>query len=1112
MNIDIHNSIALPNEKRCSGYNREYHSAYKCLLTMKIVMLLLVISLQSYAVVHAQNVSLSFKNAKLEQVLRSVREQTGYSFVLNGDFKTKAKPVTITLNNESLQDALDEIFKVQPFTYIIDHQIITIISRLAIETPKPQQPLKIQGVVTDEEGNPLPGVTVTVKETRASTITNDEGLYHISCAPRHTLIFSFIGFDTREEPAGNRETVNVVLVASKLELNETVVKGYYTTIKALNTGNVSTVKSSTLEKNTTTDPIAAIEGRVPGLFVYQSSGVTNSQTSVRLRGQNSIANGNDPLYIVDGVPFTSTSLDFGGSLGGAAGNFSPFSNIPMNDIESIDVLKDADATAIYGSRGANGVILITTKKGKAGRTIVDFNVYGGAGSVAKKLNLLNTSQYLDMRKTALENDGVTTIPSSANDINGKWGDINQYTDWQKVLIGGTSNVWDAQGNVSGGNENTQFLFGGKYHKDNSVFPGNYNDIKMSGHINLTHKGNNGKFKSNVSLFYQNDKSFIPSVDFTSYILMAPNTPAIYNQDGTLNWQNSSWFNPLWYTTVNTTSTTDNLNSSINLSYSLSKNLTVNLRSGYNDIKFNSSTTYPYTNYDPSVTVLPDYRVNYFGSNQIKSWIAEPSLGYNFRLGKNSFETLIGGTFQQNDQSGIGQNASGFSSAALINNIQAATTVATFDFIDTRYRYSAIYGRIGYNYDDQYLINLTGRRDASSRFGSGRQFANLGAIGAAWIFSKQKFLYTNFQPLSFGKIRASYGITGNDQLTDYQFLSTYSSNGLAYQGISGLSPTSLTNENFGWETVKKLEFGIDLGFFNDRVLLSGSWYKNRTGNQLVGYSLPFTTGFTSIQANLPAVIQNTGTEFEFTTVNIKTSDLTWTTSGNISFPRNKLIAYPDLSASSYATKYVVGQPLSIALLYKYTGKNPNTNVYTFEDKNKDGGISRTDDTYPIFVGQNLFGGLNNSMKYKQFQIDIFFQFVKQNAFELLGTRPGYYSSSGSNQLASVFDSEIQKFTQSSSSAAYKAYSLYQSSDAVITDASYLRLKNLTVSWNAPKKLLSWGRIERLRVYLQGQNLITITSYNGTDPEVASGGSTGVRGLALLKLPPLRMFTAGLQISF
>ncbi|PTS93139.1 SusC/RagA family TonB-linked outer membrane protein, partial [Pedobacter sp. HMWF019] len=427
--------------------------------------------------------------------------------------------------------------------------------------------------------------------------------------------------------------------------------------------------------------------------------------------------------------------------------------------------------------------------------------------------------------------------------------------------------------------------------------------------------------------------------------------------------------------------------------------------------------------------------------------------------------------------------------------------------DIRYRYSAAYARLGYNYQDQYLINFTARKDASSRFGPGKQIANFGAVGGAWIFSKQDVIKDNLSFLSFGKLRASYGITGNDQISDYKFLSTYSANGLAYQGVAGLNPTSLTNPNYGWESVKKLEAGLDLGFIKDRILFNVSWYQNRTGNQLVGYSLPSITGFTSIQANLPAVIQNRGTEFELTTHNISGKDFSWTTSANLSVPRNKLLSYPNLANSSYATTYVEGMPLSISFLFHYTGVDPTTKQYTFEDVNKDGQVTYGSDRKPVFVGQKYFGGLNNSITYKGFQLDFFLQFVKQNGYNFLGSVPGAFSNSA-NQLASVIQSTnggtgVQNFTQDYSSGLNNAYSSYFSSDGNLTDASFIRLKNISLSWNLTEKYLNYLKLRNVRIYVQGQNIFTITKYKGLDPEFS--------GSQLASLPPLRIIMAGIQLS-
>ncbi|WPQ61908.1 SusC/RagA family TonB-linked outer membrane protein [Chitinophaga sancti] len=1120
MNNAIHNHIAMLINRRCSKYHQKYKRAYKFILTMKIVMFLLALSLQSYAaVVNAQSVSLNFKHATLHEVLRSVREQTGYSFILNGDFKSKARPVTIMLKSESLQSALDKIFKEQPFTYIIDHQIITVVSRPVVEVPKNQPPLKVQGVVTDEANKPLPGVTIKVKETGAATITKSDGAYHINCEPDQTLIFSFLGFETKEVLVGHREVVDVTLTPSNFNLNETVIKGYYSTTRALNTGNVTTIKSDVLSKNPVNDLLTALEGRVPGLFISQVNGMPGGALTIKMRGQNSLrADANNPLYIIDGVPFAnntqsySNTLSLGTSAGGAS-QLSPFASLNMDDIERIEILKDADATAIYGSRGANGVILISTKKGSAGQSKVDFNVYQGAGRVSNKLDLMNSQEYLKMRNEAMVNDGVTTPAATDYDLNGKWGDPNQYTDWQKVLIGGTSHITDAQGSVSGGNAQTQFMFGGGYRRETTVFPADYSDVKASGHMSISHSSVDGRFKSNLNVSYVNDNNRLPFLDFTNYILYAPNTPAIYDDNGNLNYQNSTFNNPLRSIYQSANNLTKNLNTSGDFNYKIIEGMTIGVRGGYNIINLSFDKLSPWKGSNPATTVNPALRTHLFGYNELKTWILEPNLSYSKTLNNNRFDLSIGGTFQQNDQKGIGQIASGYSTDALISSISSATTLTLFSDIQSQYKYNALYARLSYNYADKYLINLTGRRDGSSRFGPGNQFSNFGAVGVGYLFTNENWIKDNLPALSFGKIRGSVGITGNDQIPDYGYLSTYNGNGTSYQGISILNPTQLTNPSYRWEKVKKLEVGLEAGFLDNRILLNVSWYRNRTENQLVGYALPSTTGFTTVQANLPALIQNTGTEIEITSTNIKNKDFNWTTSANITIPRNKLIAFDNLAGSSYASRYVVGQPLDIQLLYQYTGLDPVKKIYTFEDLNKNGTLDYGADFKPFFKGQRFYGGVNNNITFHDFQLDFLVQFVKQTAYKLTSAAaPGIYFRNGSNQLVSTVPSDspesIQKYTASFSTPTQTANANYLVSNGALTDASYIRLKNVSISYKLPKSLLTKYGVKQLRIYLQGQNLLTFTKYKGLDPETTAYGTSGS---ALLTLPTLRVMTAGIQLT-
>lgn len=1085
----------------------------KYLVVMKLIILLTAISLQVSATVFAQQITITAKNASLREVMQSIRKQSGYYFLFESDLLKVSKPVTVNLNQESIEKTLQTIFADQPFTYNLDGKMITLISKERSMIKKVKDffsTIDVKGKVTDKDGYPLPGASVKANGKAAITNANGEFLLE-SIDENASLEISYVGYKTLTLIVTS-SYMNIKLEMKSGELAETVVKGYYITTKALNTGSVSMVKGSDLVKNATGDPLIALEGRVPGLYISQTSGNAGADVSVQLRGRNSIANGNNPLYIIDGVPYPSTTLTlFTAQGGGAAGALSTFAGLNVENIDRIEVLKDADATAIYGSRGANGVILITTKTGKPGKATLSAKIYSGAGKVSRRLDLINTEEYLAIRREALANDKITTIPSRSYDLNGKYGDINKYTDWQKVFIGGTAYLTDANVSLSGGSEQTQFMFGGGYRHETSVFPGNFFDRKGSFSANINH--NEGRFKSTFSVSYLNDNNKLAKEDYTQKILLSPNAPDLYTAGKKLNWQNSIWENPLYNPLyMKADNFTDNLNAALNLSYEFVEGLSTTLRSGYNNIKNSYSLPITYIDYDPAVTILPEYRNNAYANNQIKTWIIEPGLNYTRKVGNGKLESLVGATIQQNDQNSVSYLASGFTSAALIDNVKAATTTLTTSFSDIRYRYSAVYIRVGYNYQDRYLLNLTGRRDASSRFGPGRQFANFGAIGAAWIISQMDWLKAALPGISFAKLRGSYGVTGNDQLPDYSFLSAYESSPAAYQNMSSLTPTSLTNPKYGWETVRKLEAAVELGFLKNKLMLNANWYRNRTGNQLVGYGLPYITGFNTVQANLPAIVQNTGVELDLTAKVLNKNQFRWALSVNLTVPKNKLVSYPNLEASGYSTRYVIDQPLSVAFLYHYTGIDAEKKIYTFEDVNKDGEISYALDRKPVFIGQKHFGGLNNSLSYKGLQLEIFLQFVKQTGYKFIGSgAPGTFSANFSNLTKDLVpgpsNPDIEKATQTYGSESGVAYLLYADSDGPVTDASFIRLKNISLSWMLPQSYQRLLKLKDTRLYVQGQNIFTITKYNGLDPEVSFNGiRTGA-----LKLPTIRMITAGIQVS-
>jgi TonB-linked SusC/RagA family outer membrane protein len=1068
-------------------------------------------------------------NAPLRSVFKKIEKQTNFRFTYSENELNTNEKVTVRFSNVPLNSVLHDILVPIGVEWrYIDKNIYL---RKEVKTKKENTSIRptqinsgaptvnISGKVTDADGVPLQGVTIIVKGTSVGTITDNNGGFSFDAIDSNSILaISYIGYDKEEvsvnsSRVNNGKHLNIMLRLVTGSLDETVVKGYYITSKRFNTGSITKVKGEDIAKQPVSDPMMALEGRVSGLQITQASGMPGANVKVSLRGKNSIENGNDPLYIVDGIPFTSISLSNKYITGGAVGTppgdgvgLSPFNNLNSSDIESIEVLKDADATSIYGSRGANGVILITTKKGKAGKTKFDFNIYSGAGKVTNMLNLLNTQQYLEMRHEAFNNDGIT--PGTGDyDINGTW-DTTRYTDWQKLLIGGTAKFTNVQGALSGGNEFTQFLISGGYSNQSTVFPGDYSDQKASVHFNLTHSSSNQRLNAVFSASFINDNNRLPSIDFTKNISLAPDAPALYDRRGNLNWEDNTFSNPFAMLLRSAKSITNNLISNFNISYRILPDLVVKSSFGYSQIEMNQSIITPLSSYDPSRSAQLFRRRNDFGTSDIKTWIIEPQVNYIKQIGKGKLDVLIGSTFQQDTKNYLGQMASGFASDGQIKNIGAAGSVSLAGVDYSQYKYNAIFGRINYNLNGKYLVNLTARRDGSSRFGSGNQFGNFGALGLGWIFSSEDFLKNSLPVLSFGKLRASYGSTGNDQIKDYQYLATYSTYPYPYEGLSGLYPTRIPNPYFSWELVKKLEFGLEFGFLKDRFFFTTNIYRNRTGNQLVGYSLPYYAGFPSVQANLPATVQNSGLEFEFNSSNFKTTEFVWTTSVNISFPRNKLIAYSNLEGSSNKNTYVIGQSIFIQKYLNYTGLDSKTGLYTFEDVNKDNQITNPDDFTTIKqISQKYFGGLQNSLSYKGIQLDIFIQFVKQNGRTPLGlfnSTPGYVNQNGPTEILQRWRktgdiTDIQPFS-TGIGAFDQARSNYLRSNASVVDVSYIRFKNLSLSYTLPPSWIEKAHFRNARIYLQVQNLLTITGYKGLDPETQG-----------LTLPPLRMITAGVQFG-
>jgi len=956
----------------------------------------------------------------------------------------------------------------------------------------------ISGKVTDEQGKPLPGAAVKLNQSTNGTITDSQGNFKITHVPaRGILIISFVGYQAYQYSydINHAESLVVQLKPDANSLNEVQVIGYGTITKRFNTGSVSTVTSDVIEKQPIDNPLAALQGRVPGVLVQTQNGLPGGNITIQIRGQGSITSGTDPLYIIDGVPFLSAPIYGSGLATGANGAISPFSIINPGDIESISILKDADATSIYGSRAANGVILITTKKGAIGKDNFTIDVNQGFSRISRSYQYLNLQQYLQLRNDAFKNDGL--IPSSdpnsatyAPDL--KVWDTTKSTNWQKYFYGGTAATTNIQASLSGGDANTHYLASMNYHDEGSILPGNESYERGGGYLDIEHTSNNKKLSTSFTLSYNKDDNHTLFSFGDSNGSLPPDFP-VYNPDGSYNWSIDN--NPVASLGEKQTSQSSYLNLNSLVKYTFVQGLDAKISAGYNNYTLNQVATLPASAQDANYSPID---MAYFANSNSERYIIEPQINYTKHYKDVILTTLLGGTYQNVITQGSNIEGDGVSNPALLGNLGSASTITNKSNTYTAYKYESIFGRINYNWQQKYLIDVNLRRDGSSRFGPGKQFGNFYAFGGGWIFSEEQFIKDNLPALSFGKLRSSYGLTGNDQIPDYQYLSTYSS-GSNYGGVSTLTPSRIANPDYSWETTKKFEVALELGFLMDRILFTSAWYKNTSSNQLISYTIPYITGFASYQANFPAVIQNTGLELELNTQPIKGKDFNWNANFNLTIPKNKLVSFPNIANSSYANTYVVGQDLSIVKAYQFIGVNQQTGLAQYKDVNGDGNLSFAADA--VVAGKtspDLFGGFNNSFSYKGIQLDVFFEFVKRSL-------PGYYPALGTSALNDpvfVLNRWEKPGDVTSIPGATTNASNFEFSTAEFSDASYVRLKNLALSYNIKSSLLQQWNFKEIKIFIQGENLFVLANDKRFDPEISS--STG-------QIPPLRTLTVGFKLT-
>lgn len=1119
----LHNPAALYGRQQCA------EQLLKTLRVMKITaFILLVACLHVSAGTYSQRVTLKADRMPLREVLSEVKKQTGFSFFFKKGTLEQTRPVTLDVRDMPLSGFLDMVLKDQSIKYEISVKTVTLVAApVVVSYDKLQNKWavfqEIKGQVLNAEGQPLPGASVKIKGSDAGVSTDANGRFSINAEPGQTLVISYVGHADYVVKIGKETSVTIKMSLSEAAMDVVVVnKGYYNERKQLSTGNVSTVKAADIERQPVSNPLAAIQGRMPGVVITQTTGVPGGAWKIQIRGKNSFRNtdasANDPLYVVDGVPYPFSLMNnmsgarYDITLGG-----SPLNFVNPQDIESIDILKDADATAIYGSRGANGVVLITTKKGKIGKPVVSFNVAQGFGQVGKFMKLLNTRQYLDMRYEAFKNDNVDwRSPTFFYAADLKNYDTTRQTDWQKELLGGKAAYTDAQFSVSGGSNIAQYMIGGSFHRETTVFNQNATDKRGTLHFNISSNTLNDKLKIVLSGGFTSGKNDMPTYDLMDYALsLPPIGPAIYNPDGSLNWAGGMWQNPIARFRAKFKRDVTNFFGNLSVGYQIVKGLEFKTNFGYTQMLVNQTSNTPISSYNPANGIQSASAD--FSTFTANTWVIEPQLNYSTDLWIGRFTALIGGTAQQSRQSGMFVNATGYVSDALLGTLGSAGTITPMSSQARGYKFSSVYGRLNYTIDDKYMMNLTMRRDGSDKFGPNNRFGNFGAVGLGWIWSRENIISEHLPFISFGKLRASYGTTGNDQVGDYQYIRTYStsSNTLLFQNVRGLMPNNLFSPDYRWEENRKLEFGLELGFLKDKINASVSYYRNRSDNSLVNYRVPSFTGFSTAIRNWPALVQNSGWEFTLNTQNINLGPVRWSSNFNLAWNRNKLVKFDGLENTTYKSLLVIGEPIDLVMVYKYAGIDPNTGLYQFQAK--DGkmlsniypnSLNFVSDKYTYLrLTPDYYGGFQNNFSYKGFELDVFLQFVKQIGKEYRALQyPGIGTGAQGNQSVDV----LNRWQNSESQAKYARFNgnysnnnnsnAYAQSDAIYVDASFIRLKNVQLSYDLTK-LMKRTRVQQLKVYFQAQNLFTITSYLGMDPENQNGSS----------LPPLRVLTAGFKLN-
>jgi len=1022
------------------------------------------------------------------------------------------------------------------------------------------QTLNISGVVSDKNtGEVLPTANVFVVELNRGATTNVDGRYEIPVTSgTYTIQVSFIGyrrFSTKVTVANQNVTLNVAMEASTLNLDELVVVGFGTQSRASITGSISQVSGETIEKMPVNTVENAMQGRVAGVFVQQNNGKLGQGIQIRVRGSSSVSASNQPLYVVDGIPVVMD--DF--SLSGASTN--PMAQFNFNDVESIQILKDASAAAIFGSRAANGVVLITTKQGRPGRTNFNYTFQTGMSEPTNKIEMMNSQEYINYMYQAAKNTdrirasqglsqnrvfiledtfdfyalGTDWRRCLSTENGGQGGQCVVDTNWQDLAFQDAS-MYTHDLSASGGNDATRFFLSGSYSDQDGILIKDRFQ-RITGRLNLDHRASS---KINVGMNLNLGRSFNQRLSTDNafstpiqLIALMPLSPLYYPEESALpNYVPSSDLNndTYYYNGVihrdfsKYNVTTMRSTGSAYLAYKILPELEFKSEVSADIVTGNDDQWYsPQTAVGFASAANGGY--SSIAWQQTQSYASSQYLNYSGNFGQDhKVSGTAGMNYQYNDYNYALAAASGFPNDSF-QRLTSAATVLSGSSTGSEYSFLSYFVRGNYGFKDKYLLSLSGRVDGSSRFGKDNRYGFFPAASLGWVLTEENFAQNWNNILTYAKIRTSYGITGNAAIGNFGSLGLWG--GTNYGGQSGIAPSQIPNPNLTWESTRQFNVGVDFGFLNNRITGEFDYYVKNTEDLLLSVQIPASSGFNTSLRNV-GEMENKGFELVLNTFNF-TGAFNWTTNFNISLNQNKITNLDGqviTAGLSGINRAIEGQPIGVFFMPIYAGVDPENgnalfNIYSDSDCKS---VTSTTTNFNLATqcvagnpNPRFTGGLSNSFAYKGFDLNVLFQFVEGND-TYIGGHGRWSRGNGVYEDNSVRD-QFGSWTTSNRNtnipeARYLVPNGNQNSSRYISDGSYVRLKNVTLSYNVPRRLIGDYGFTKARLFATGVNLLTWTNYLGWDPEMNTDFLAGniSLGTDFYTAPQAKTITVGIDIGF